>query len=203
MYISPISYGFNFLRQNINDINKPQISFQNTTKPFYPKNYQPYFGARLNRTPENFYAQKFNIDNMPDTVREYLLNDFENNKGKRPMQLQQEAFQWLPECTTIQDVKDMYPNEKLFQNLRTFTDIHPRLGYLNELKYKKRVKSTEVLKSGEEFTLYLLRKIYVEGKDKMEFLRQFVNIIRKDKNGDWSMKYTCTWDILEPIGKNK
>ena len=180
MQISPVSLRFNFVRRNDTAKKGSQQTFQNKAIPFYPKNFQPYFGARLNRTPVDFYAQKFNAENMPDTVKAYLSSDFENNKEKRPMQLQQEAFQWLPECTTIQDVKDMYPEEPLFAELRTFKDIHPRLGYLDELKYKKKVKSTEVLTSGEELTLYLLRKIYLEGKDLEEINTDFKKDVRPE-----------------------
>ena len=180
MQIYPVSFKFNVVRKNDNFSEQNNKTFYNQSIPFYPKNYQPYFGARLNRTPVDFYAQKFNAENMPDTVKAYLSSDFESNKGKRPMQLQQEAFQWLPECTTIQDVKDMYPEEPLFQNLRTFKDIHPRIGYLDELKYKKKVKSTEVLTSGEELTLYLLRKIYLEGKDLEEINSDFQKDVRPE-----------------------
>ena len=43
----------------------------------------------------------------------------------------------------------------------------------------------------------------VEGKTKMEFLRQFVAITRKDNQGNWALHYTSTWDILEPLTKKK
>ena len=119
---------------------------------------------------------------MPDTVKKYLLSDFEHNQEKRPMQLQQEAFSWLPECTTVQDVKDMYPDEALFKDLRTLSDIHPRIGYLNEIKYDKKMPiirtGTEILKSGEDLTLYLLRKIYLEGKELEEINHDFKKAIQ-------------------------
>ena len=179
MQISPVSYRFNFVNPNSNTFAKGEELQKAQTLPFYPKNYQPYFGARLNRTPVNFYSQTFNEEHMPDTLKKYLTRP-DADKEKRPMQSQLEAFEWLPECITIKDVKDMYPDEPLFAELRTLNDIHPKIGYLNELKYKKRVKSTEVLKNGEELTLYLLRKIFLEGKDLKEINDDFKKDARED-----------------------
>jgi hypothetical protein len=74
---------------------------------------------------------------------------------------------------------------------------------LHKKSYNKYLRDPFVVGELVKVIPFKEQKSYVTGKDKMEFLRQFVNVIRKDKNGDWSMKYTCTWDILEPIGKNK
>lgn len=41
----------------------------------------------------------------------------------------------------------------------------------------------------------------VEGKTKMDFLRQFVKVVRKDNQGNWVLHYDITWDILEPLTK--
>lgn len=38
--------------------------------------------------------------------------------------------------------------------------------------------------------------------DKVKFLRQYVNIIRKDKEGKFTMRYTASWEIFEPLKKN-
>ena len=49
---------------------------QNFQSIYTKSNFTPIFGERLHRSPENFYAQKFNQDNMPKTVKEYLYKDF-------------------------------------------------------------------------------------------------------------------------------
>ena len=70
-------------RQNQNKNQKYSTSSVPQEKlPYTYNNYNINFGARINRTPEDFYAQKFNIDNMPITVKEYLFEDFElpNNR---------------------------------------------------------------------------------------------------------------------------
>ena len=42
------------------------------------------FGARLFRSPENFYEQPFNQKNMPDSMREYLYTDYNERKNIPP-----------------------------------------------------------------------------------------------------------------------
>ncbi len=158
--------------------NNLKINDNNSNRFNYPKNYRPYFGARLNRTPENFYEQDFNIQNMPATVKELLLKDLENKK-KRPMELQREAFADLELCWNIKDVMDVFPNEPLMQNLETLETIRPTHGYLCDLRILG-AKNNTVLKSGEDLTVYLLKKIYLQGKDLAEINEDFKKDVKED-----------------------
>ena len=111
-------------------------SFSQTNLPtYYYKDYNINFGARLNRTPEDFYAQKFNIDNMPETVKKYLFEDFEERRHMPPAQLQREAFEYLKLADSVNDIKDMYPEEPLFANLKELDDVKPSQGILLLLKW--------------------------------------------------------------------
>ena len=130
----------------------------------YPKGFTPYFGARLFRTPENFYEQEFNKKGMPKTLSDYLNSNYEVNSKKPPMQLNKEAFADLELCESIEDVKEMFPDEPLFQNLQTLQTIRPKQGYLRDLRMVD-TKNNEVLSNGEDLTVYLLKKVYLEGKD--------------------------------------
>jgi hypothetical protein len=40
-----------------------------------------------------------------------------------------------------------------------------------------------------------------QSTDKVRFLTQYVNIIRKDNNGKFTIRYTVAWDILEQLKK--
>ncbi len=40
-----------------------------------------------------------------------------------------------------------------------------------------------------------------QSTDKVRFLTQYVNIIRKDNNGKFTVRYTVAWDILEQLKK--
>ena len=160
-----------------NNINSSPISQNQQSEFYYPQNYQPFFGARLNRSPQNFYAQKFNIENMPLTVKNYLYSDFQKNSLKPPALLQKEAFDDLNLCESAADVKELYPNEPLFSELKSLDEISPRRGFLYDLKILQD-DDNRVLKSREDLTMYLLKKIYLEGKDIEEINEDF----RKDAN---------------------
>lgn len=138
----------------------------------YPKGFVPYFGERLNRTPENFYEQEFNKKGMPYTLKKHLESNYEVNKLKRPMDLNKEAFADLELCESIEDVKEMFPDEPLFANLKTLETIRPKQGYLRDLRMVE-TKNNEVLSSGEDLTVYLLKKVFLEGKDIEEINQDF------------------------------
>lgn len=133
------------------------------------------FGERLNRTPENFYAQKFNIENMPDTLKKYLAEDFEERHHMPPAQLQREAFQYLKIADSVEDIKDIYPDEPLFKDLRRITDTRPTQGILLLLKWDAQMSQTPVFKDKEnkDLTVYLLKKVYLEGKTLEEINKDF------------------------------
>ena len=108
--------------------------------------YNINFKARLNRTPENFYDQKFNIDNMPDTVKKYLFEDFEERRHMPPAQLQREAFEYLKLADSVQDIKDTYPDEPLFAHLKEASDTKPSQGTLLLLKWDAQTSQTPIFK---------------------------------------------------------
>ncbi len=153
-------------------------SFSQTNLPtYYYKDYNINFGARLNRTPEDFYAQKFNIDNMPETVKKYLFEDFEERRHMPPAQLQREAFEYLKLADSVNDIKDMYPEEPLFANLKELDDVKPSQGILLLLKWDSQTSQTPIFKdkSIKDLTVYLLRKVYLEGKTIDEINKDFDN----------------------------
>ena len=133
MYIQSIGYNLNNKNnkkivnhcKNTDFIENPLIR-----KSSYPKGYTPYFGARLFRTPENFYEQEFNKNGMPQTLKEYLYSNYEVNSKIPPAELTKKAFEDLQYCENIEDVKEMFPNEPLFQNLKTLETIGSTGGYL-------------------------------------------------------------------------
>ena len=137
----------------------------------YPKGFRPFFGARLFRTPENFYEQEFNKKGMPKTMKDLLYSNYAVNSKKPPAQLSREAFADLELCENIEDVKEMFPNEPLFADLKTLETIRPKGGYLFQLRAYG-LGNKAVLKSEEDLTVYLLKKIFLE-----RVLRQFLKLL--------------------------
>ena len=37
------------------------------------------------------------------------------------------------------------------------------------------------------------------GETDLDYRKQYVSVIRKDNNGAWTLKYTWTWGIFDPI----
>ena len=181
MKISPSIPLFFQSYQKQNAINKQQENTKGSnpiaeSNLFAYKDYNISFGARLNRTPEDFYAQKFNQDNMPDTVRKYLMEDFEERHHMPPAQLQREAFEYIGIADTVQDVKDMYPDEPLFEDLRPFSETKARRGTLFLLRWNAQIDNTPIFRDTRKYkdlTMYLLKKVYLEGKTLEEINKDF------------------------------
>lgn len=174
-----------FFAKNNTNINKTTLKKENNTSTTPIKNsyteyfsYQDYninFKARLNRTPENFYEQKFNLENMPVTVKSYLFEDFEEHHHMPPAQLQREAYAYLNIADTVQDIKDAYPNEPLFSKLKEVNETKPSSGILLLLKWDAQTSKTPIFKNPENksITTYLLKKVYLEGKTIDELNKDF------------------------------
>lgn len=178
MKIQPIYFYRNDLtKQQAEQISTPIKSddSQNRYMSFAYKDFAISFGDRLNRTPENFYAQSFNRENMPNTAKKYLFENYSERQHMPPAQLQREAYQYLMLADTVQDVKDMYPEEPLFEGLRSLDETRPTVGTLLLLKWDKQVSDTPVFKNPEnkDLTVYLLKKVYLEGKTVDEINKDF------------------------------
>ena len=171
----------------------------------YPKGYRPFFGERLERTPENFYEQDFNKRGMPKTMADYLNSNFAVNSKIPPAELTKKAFEGLEICESIEDVKVMFPYEPLFQNLKTLEEVSPRGkgGYLYVLKKFYERNNKNVLRTGEDLTVYLLKKIFLESKDIKEINDDFENdrIFGTDKDKQYcNEKYYFIPSTFEALG---
>ncbi len=139
------------------------------------------FTARLNRTPENFYQQSFNVNNMPDTMKAYLFEDYEDRKNMPPAQMLSLVFDDLNEVKSLEQVKRIFPEEKLFKSLKDVDEKKARTGILAEIAIM-RSDGVPLFKNGEDnLGLYILKKIYLEGKT--------LNEINKDLSKDVSSYY--------------
>lgn len=86
---------------------KKQNNKTNTTQTI-PMQMNAYQDFRINfrgRTPENFYAQEFNVRHMPERMKEYLNQDYETRKHIPPQQIMSESFKYLEAADNFSDVK--------------------------------------------------------------------------------------------------
>ena len=164
-----------------NDIQntKPSPKSENTvtnTISYNPVAYRDFninFSGRLWRTPENFFSCKFNQDNMPLTMKEYLEADYEDRQKMPPAQMLALVFEDVKNAKSLEEVKQLYPEEPLFANLSDTPDRKAKTGTLAYIDlFKEDGKS--LFKNGKDnLGLYLLQKIYTEGKTLKEINTDF------------------------------
>jgi hypothetical protein len=173
-------------------LNMPQKkAAQNNTKtqtsPIEQKNvnlfaYQDYNISFGGRTPEDFYAQDFNRNNMPTTMKNFLDYDYNQRQHIPPEQMMHEVFKYIENTNNFEEVKKLYPNEELFQNLHE-NKTASRKTILSEIKIAREMGDTPLLKDGSDnFGMYILKKIYSEGKTLKEISKDF---LEKDINDEY------------------
>ena len=135
----------------------------NTTQtiPMQMNAYQDFNINFRGRTPENFYEQEFNVRHMPERMKKYLQENYEVRKHIPPEQIMNESFKYLEVTENFDEVKDIYPE---FSNLHD-ANLKGRTGILADIKLSRELSDTPLFKDGSDnLGIYLLRKIYLEGK---------------------------------------
>lgn len=171
--------------QNKNQINKQNESLTNTNNTISNYAYRDYnisFGDRLFRTPANFFAQPFNKNNMPDTMREYLNADYSDRQNMPPAQMLRLVFDDLNEIKSLDFVPRIFPNEPLFKDLTDTPKRNARTGLVSEFEsLKSEMDEIPLFKDGtSNLGMYILKKIYLEGKTVSEINKDFKNDISDD-----------------------
>ncbi len=173
----PTSY--NTIKNNVH--NTQQTTSSGVYNPVYYNDYNVRisFGKR---SPEDFYAQDFNKNNMPETMQKYLYAKFNERSKIAPVQIMQEAFDNLNGTNTVDEIKERFPNEPKFQKLRPANYSGATSGVLKKIKEIKAMQETPepLFKDGcDDLTTYLVKKIYLEGKTVKEIDKDFATDINE------------------------
>lgn len=164
--------------------NAPQNSVGSTSyNPLYYQDYNISFNARLFRTPANFFEQDFNRNGMPETMKNYLFADYEDRQNMPPNQMLKLVFEDINETKSLEQVKSIYPEEVLFENLRETPNRKVRTGVIAEIDLMKDEGLSLFKDKDESLGLYILKKIYLEGKTLKEINKDFQNDITDDFKG--------------------
>ena len=176
MHIDKIN-NIQFTRTHLPQLNKENnTNTSNPIKEFNPPYYKDYnvsFSARLFRTPANFFEQEFNRNGMPDTMKNYLFDDYEDRQNMPPAQMMKLVFSDINEAHNLDEVKKLYPEEKLFANLKDVSSIKSRTGVLAEIDLMKQADKSLFKNGQDNLGLYILKKIYIEGKTLKEINKDF------------------------------
>lgn len=168
---------------------KPQVSRPETTgipAMYAYKDFNITFGARLFRSPQNFYEQDFNEQNMPLSLHKYIYEegDAAFKRSIPPSQAMREVFGKIEQANNLDEVRQMYPDEPLFANLTSKPNKNAReglLGMINLLKQDSDFEDKTLFKNGDDdLGLYILKKIYIEGKSLKEINKDFNNDVNPE-----------------------
>ncbi len=193
MKISPIHNYFNIAysqknnkkENNINNEYSPNKQFELRAK---FNDYMLSFGARVDKGLERFYD--VNKDRMPDTVRKYV-ESLPDKKALSPQEAQKNAFENLQLADSIGDIKELFPDETLFQSLKNPEDTKASRGILQTAKEDAELLALSdmgVLKDKTNLTVYLVKKIFLEAKTIEEINKDLENDLEPDFKADFKFK---------------
>lgn len=197
--ITQINYRpyINSKKENDNKQNDKQEG--NITNPIVQQGYRDFNINFRGRTPEDFYAQEFNIKNMPETMNVYLQEDYEARKHLPPEQVMNQAFKYLNVTENFAEVKSIYPEERLFANLH---EASPRIrtGVLSEIRLAKEMSDAPLFNDGtNDIGIYILKKVFLEGKTVKEINKDFYE---KDMNPEYKgvVSHPIGYDTTSAFG---
>ena len=144
------------------------------------------FGARVDKGLTRFYD--VNADKMPSTVKKFIEN-LPSKEIFTPLTAQAAAFAGLAGALTIADIQNRYPEEELFQNLISPNDSKATRGILGTYRENKdllEMCNQGILESNEDLTVWLVKKIFLEGKT----IDEINHDLEKEMNSDFMKLYT-------------
>ncbi len=155
---------------------------------------QPSFlgTPRVDKSMVRFY--EFNLNRFPSTVKNFLEGIADKFKFT-PLEAQKSAFIALLQAKNIKDVKELFPEESLFADLKNIEETKATNGILGIYREFKDLFDNGILKNGEDLSVYLLKKIFLEAKT----LDEINSDIKKDLNEDVKTEFERRYKDSEYI----
>lgn len=122
------------------------------------------FEARVDKGLTRFYEA--NASRMPKTVKTYI-ETLTDKTSQTPLFAQKSAFAGLLGATTVAAVQSAFPEEELFAGLKEANESKATRGLLGVYRENKElleVCEQGILNNNENFTVWLLKKIFLESK---------------------------------------
>lgn len=175
----------------INNINSyyslHNISNQNNqTNPINYNSINFMAAPRVDKSMKRFY--EFNFNRFPTTVKIFIDGLIDKFKFS-PIETQQNAFMALNQARNITDVKNLFPKEELFQDLKNVEDTKATVGLLGIYREFKDLYTNGMLNNGEDISIYLLKKIFLEAKTLDEINLDIENDLNKDIKSEFQRRY--------------
>lgn len=161
------------------------------------------FTSRVDKGLERFYDA--NRDRMPIPVKRYV-NALDDKSCLTPLEAQRRAFIALEDAETIEDIKKAFRGDELFDNLKRVDEIKATRGILALIKEDAELLELSgegILKDNSDFTVYLVKKIFLEAKTIDEINQDLEKDLNNDLKADFKFKnkdgryiYTTTLQSL-------
>ena len=121
------------------------------------------FGERVDKGLNRFYNE--NKGRMPKAVRA-LVEPMQNRGVITPLEAQYYAYQKLEDVETVEGIKEAYPKEvePLFADLKEVSQSNATRGIIHSINEMSDIYENGVLQGKEDFTVYLVKKIFLESK---------------------------------------
>ena len=180
MRILPIGNRFNLFANNKNRTKK-QTQNTNEELNYTTVPYQIAFGTlRVDKRSPRFREFNELKKRLPSTLKKYY-DTLEDPLSVKPVEAMKTAYADLNLAKTIKDVQNLFPEEELFIFLTSLKNATSRIGLLGIYKnhFEDKDNKTNILRNGEDFTVYLLKKIFAEAKTTY---KEINNDLDKDLN---------------------
>ena len=205
MYINSINGAANTNNSNYISKNNKQYITKNHSNSMAVLSDYPisFLGLRVDkRLPrfENFHEQQKRLT----TTLKRFLEKIKDKLSITPPDAMKYAYAKLMEANSVEDVQSLFPEEELFIYLTTLEDSPSRRGIIRVYKDFKEIYKNGILKSGEDFTVYLLRKLFVETKVYNDINEDLDKDLIPDIKDYFQQKYGhnryVTTEILKALG---
>ena len=196
MQILPVNYNQTPHTYKANKANNQTVN--TVSNPFWIP-FEARVDKRISRF-EPFHEQK---KRLPEELRSYLKT-IEDKLSIKPPEAMKNAYAKLNLAKTIDDVKRLFPNEPLFKHLTTLKDSESKIGIIGIYKKFEDKYKNGILKSGDDFTVYLLRKLFIETKVYQDINDDLDNDLLPDIKDYFRNKYNhnkyIKTEILQGLG---
>lgn len=142
---------------------------------------------RVDKGMQRFY--EVNVHRMPTTLKEYLAT-LKDKFSITPLEAQRDAFQKLDSAENLEQIQqELFPKEELFKHLQNIGTTRATKGLLGIFREFKEVFENGILKKTENFTIYLLRKIFIEAKTIDEINADLEEDLDEDIKTEFKSRY--------------
>lgn len=159
---------------NKNDFSKKNSNYMQSPNCYCKSYYINFSGAKTLNEVYNTYKD----NQMPSTVKTYIeeltskisAQDFISLMAMPSLKdVQKAAFSRLENCHNIEEIKQTFPQEKYFQDLKSIKEIKTKRFSQLDMFKKLFLEENVVFENGDkDITTYLVKKIFLECKTSEE-----------------------------------